>query len=334
MKKNWGFLIRFTISLAALAGLLWALRDKLGEAFLIVSRGFRWEWFLVAAALNLGATALISRRLQVVFRVQGVKVSFLQSLYLSILGLFFTLFFPSAFGGDVAKGYFAYQYSGKKLGSLTGVVLDRLLGSVTLVLIALLAVTVYSRSLANPAVERSVWGVLGILLLGTIFITNPRFAKKFQFLSFLIPSAKWRENLGNLYHALREYKNHKKLLVTCCIISVMAQLLFLAMGYFLARALGIGISLWPFFILMPLVGFVSMAPSLSGLGVREAGFVFFFKSLIPTEQAFALSLVYDLLFYGSAVAGGLLFAVKGGLKREILHELETVETLQEVGHDR
>ena len=325
MKKSLGFFLRLAISLITMAALVFALRGKFGEAFQIMRRGLRWEWLWIGAGVYVAATALISRRLQLVFKVQEVKVGFLQTFYLSFVGMFFNLFFPSAFGGDVAKGYFAYQYSGKKLGSLTGVLLDRLLGLVTLSGITLAAVTLYGHPLQVPAMKCSLYGWVGLLVFGAVFFTHRRFAQKFQFLFALIPSTQLRQKLSDLYHAIREYRNHKQLLFSCCIISVMAQFLFLAQNYFLSRALGIRISPAPFFVLMPLVAFVSLAPSLSGLGVREAGFVFFFKSLIPTEQAFAVSLLFDLIFYGCALAGGLVFAVKGGLKKEVLAGLEAVE---------
>jgi hypothetical protein len=304
-----------------------------GESVVLVWVGLEWGWFLAAVAVYLAALAAISWRLQIVLHLQGVKVKYLQAFYLCFIGCFFTLFLPSALGGDVAKGYYAYQYSGKKLGSLTGVVLDRLLGFTTLILIAGTAFAGYSQTLANPAIGRSIYGGLGLLIFGTLFFASRRFAGNFQALSFLIPSAKWREELSNLYHAIRNCLQHKGALVACLAISVGAQFLFFTDAYLLARSLGIDVALWIFFLLVPLVGFVSMAPSLSGLGVREAGFVFFFKSFMPIEQAFALSLLYDLLFYGTSVAAGVLFAFRGGLKRPVIHDLEVAEELREVGHD-
>ncbi len=332
MKKKAGFFLRLFISIAAAGLLCYTLRGKFGEAVQIMKQGFRWEWFTAGAVMNVIATALVSWRLQLVFKVQTVKLSFLKIFYLSFVGMFFTLFFPSAFGGDVAKGYFAYQYSGKKLGSLTAVLLDRLLGLVTLTLITFLAVISFSRELETIVPGGWLHGFIGLLIGLTAFVVfslfffaNRRFAKRFQFLSSLIPSAKLRKKLADLDGAIRDYKNHKQLLVSCCMISLVAQFLFLAQNYFLARSLGIQISFWSFFILMPLVTFVSLAPSLSGLGVREAGFVFFFKSLIPSEQAFALSLLFDLVFYGSALGGGIVFAFRGGLKKEVLEGLQAVE---------
>lgn len=331
MKKIGGLFLRIFVSLAAMAGLLYALRGKFGEAFLILKGGIHWGWFALAILAYFAALAFISWRLQLVFRVQGVKVNFSQSLYLSFLGHFFTLFFPSALGGDIAKGYFAYQYSGKKLGSLTGVVLDRLLGFMTLIVIAVLVLGFYSQGLATPLVARSLYMALGVLIFGTAFFASRRFAKRFHIFSFLVPSAKWREKLSDLYHAIRNLQHHKKIFLSCLAISIAAQFVFFCDAFFLSQSLGAGVSLWPFIVLMPLVAFVSMAPSLSGLGVREAGFVFFFKSFMPAEKALALALLYDIIFYGVSLLAGLVFAFRGGLRKETIHDLEKIEVLEEVG---
>jgi len=335
VKGKLGFFLRLFVSLGALGGLVFFLRSKVGKALEIIWQGLRWEWFLLAIGVYVAALAIISWRLQLVLRTQGVRVKFLQAFYLCFIGCFFGLFFPSALGGDVAKAYYAYQYSGKKLGSLTGVILDRLLGFMTLVVIALVVLLVHSKNVvANPVIERSVFGGLGLLAFVVLFFGSRRFAKVFQFFSHLIPSARWREELGNFYHAVRECMNHKGTILSSLAISVAAQFFFFTNAYLLGRSLGMEIALWSFFLLMPLVAFVSMAPSLSGLGVREAGFVFFFKSFIPAEQAFALSILYDLIFYGASFAAGLIFAFKGGLKREIIHDLEAAERLPEVGDGR
>ena len=328
-KKTWGLFLRVAVSLLTLAGLVYALRGKLGEAVAILKGGIQWPWFSLAVLVYFIALALISWRLEFVFRVQEVKVNFWEALYLSFIAQFFNLFFPSALGGDVVKGYYAYQYSGKKLGSFTGVLLDRLLGLTTMILIGLVAFMGHGgENFANPLFKRTAFGALGFLILGTTFFANPRFAEKFKFLSFLIPSPKWRQHLADLYQAIRKYGEHKDILFTCLALSVVAQLFFFLDGYFLSRSLNLPISAGVFFILMPIIGLVSMAPSLSGLGVREAGFVFFFRSIISTEQAFALSILYDVLLYGFSIAAGLLFAFRGGLKRGVLQDLEAVEEEQ------
>lgn len=333
MKKKWALILRVVVSIAGLAGLVYGLQGKFGEALEVVRKGLVWQWFLLAIGVYAVGLGVISRRFQLILHMQGVKLDFLKSFYVSFLGLFFNLFFPSALGGDIAKGYFVYEYSGKKLGSLTGVILDRLLGFFTIVLVALAALLAYSRNFAIAGmVLQSLVAMLGFLVLGIFFFSHRGFAQKFQFLKFLIPSKKWRENLSDFYHAIRGVKDHKRVLLLSLGVSLGAQILFFASNYLLARSLGLEISVWIFFVLMPLIFFVSMAPSLSGLGVREAGFIFFFQPFMPKEEAFALCLLYDILFYGSALLAGLLFALKGGLRREVIHDLEAAEKLPEVGY--
>lgn len=330
MQSKRGFFIRCGISLAALGGLIYAIRGEVVDALRVLQEGVRWDWFFYAILVYLVALVFASRRLQLIYRSQEVKLSFRQTFYLTFLGLFFTLFLPSAFGGDLAKGYYAYQYSGKKLGSTTGIILDRLVGFLSLFPIALTALLVYGRTLATPIVEQSVYGAMAIFAFASLFFTSRRIAKRFNFLFYLIPE-KWRSKCLDLYYAIRSYRNHLGIFGLCFLISLLGQLCFYWDVYLLARSIGIDVSIWPYLALVPLIGFVSLAPSLSGLGVREAGFVFFFKIFMPIEKALALSIIYDILFYGSALLAGIVFAFKGGLRKEVIHDLEIAgEKLQEV----
>lgn len=329
-KSYWGFVLRSTVSFLALIGLVYAVRGKLGEAFFILKTGVQWEWFFGGVALYCIAVGIVSARLRLILEIQKVEVSFTQAYYLSFIGLFFNLFFPSAVGGDIAKAYFAYQYSHKKLGSLTAVFLDRFLGFFALAAIAVAAFLAYSRSLFDmPLVKQSLFMVVGVLIFAVLFFGSRRFAKKFSFLWFLVPSSSWRDRLSDFYHAIRECRHHKKVTLVCLVLSLIGQISFMSTVYLLILGLGEAVDLRPFFLLMPLVSVVSMAPSLSGLGVREAGFVFFFKSIMPIEQAFALSLLHDLIYYGVAVGGGIWFAFAGGLKKGILNELQAAEAMPE-----
>ena len=329
MQSKRGFFIRCGISLAVLGGLMVAIRGEIVDALRVIQAGVRWDWFFYAILVYLVALALVSRRLQLIYRSQDVKLTFRQTFYLTFLGLFFTLFLPSAFGGDLAKGYYAYQYSGRKLGSTTGIILDRLVGFLSLFPIALTALLVYGRTLATPVVEQSVYGAMVVFASASLFFTSRRIAKRFNFLFSLIPD-KWRSKCLDLYYAIRSYRNHLGTFGLCFLISLLAQLCFYWDVYLLARSIGIDVSIWPYLALVPLIGFVSLAPSLSGLGVREAGVVFFFRIFMPVEKALALSIIYDILFYGSALLAGIVFAFRGGLRKEVIHDLEIAgEKLQE-----
>ena len=92
-KKDWGLVLRLVVTLIAIGALTYALRGKIGEAFLVMKEGLQWRWLFSAIGIYLLALSITALRLQLVFKVQGVKVNYPQSFYLTFLGLFFNLFF-------------------------------------------------------------------------------------------------------------------------------------------------------------------------------------------------------------------------------------------------
>ena len=113
--KSFGLIFRILVSVLAIAGILYSVRSEVAEALMILRTEVIWTWFLAAAATYFLAYCVLAFRLSFVFRVQHIHMTYREVLYLSFLGLFFNLFLPSAVGGDIAKIYYAYRHSGKKL---------------------------------------------------------------------------------------------------------------------------------------------------------------------------------------------------------------------------
>lgn len=327
MKKHpaTGLALRAGISLIALGAIFFILRDKLSETGSIIKSEVEWSWFLLAVVIYGFGICAQGLRLKLVFNVQKIKMSVLEAAYLHFIGLFFNLFFPSAVGGDVAKAYFAYKHSGKKMESTTSVILDRLMGFVALILMAITGTLLFSGQLKDPSVIQ--WVIFSLLLMiaTMFFFASKRVANRFLFLKVFIPSKKWRNRLSDLYHMIHNYRRHKTVLLLCILTSFVSQIMFIIAHYWLALSLGAQISMWLFFILIPLLAVVSMAPSVGGLGVREAGIVYFFSRYMASERAFALSLLLDILLYGYSFAAGIVFSIRGGLKTKLIHEMESLQ---------
>lgn len=319
------FLVRLFISLSAIFVVVYSLREHLHGSLLILRTEIVWPWFILAAFAYLAAHMVLALRLSCVFRVQEIHVTFKEALYLSFLGLFFNLFLPSAVGGDVAKAYYAYQHSGKKMESTIGVILDRLMGFVALILMAVVALVFFSRELNDGRIDKLVYVFLGIMLFSLFFFGSKRFARNFKVLAHLIPSAKFKKKLSDLYHGMYMYKSHKNILGLTILLSFFGQTLFIMIHYLTAISLNADVSIGLFFLFVPLIAIVSMAPSIGGLGVREAGVVFFLKNYMDPERALALSLLLDMIIYGFSLACGILYAVRGGLKAKVIHEMEELE---------
>lgn len=326
--KSSGILLRVTISLTALALIVYFLRSKLEDAIHIVATEVNWPFFFVAAFTYLIAITLLSLRLQMIFKSENVRINYREVFYLSFVGLFFNLFFPSAVGGDIAKAYYAYQHSGKKIASTSAVILDRLFGFMTIMIMAVIAVILFGKQMNVPQANHLVFGFLGLMTFCVLFFSSKKVAGSFKFIKVLIPSKPLQGAMTQIYHIIHSYKKKIPVFLTCIAVSFIAQSFFISVHYLLCRALHVDLSIERFFILVPIIGIVSMAPSIGGLGVREAGAIYFFSQFMSAERALALSLLMDLVIYGFSIAGGLLFAFQGGLQKRSLKEMEKMNVAQ------
>ncbi|MFA6600753.1 MAG: lysylphosphatidylglycerol synthase transmembrane domain-containing protein [Candidatus Omnitrophota bacterium] len=320
-----GTLLRLAVSLASIAAVAYVLRDKLDEALHILRHDVSWPCFSVVCVVYLAGLIVISMRMKYVFRVQQLYIGFRESFYLGCIGLFFNLFFPSAIGGDVAKAYFVYKHTGKKIESLTSVILDRLMGFVAMSLMAVVALFLFSKELGDPRIDRLIYVFMGFMLLVVCFLGSRHVARAFGFLRFLLPSERAKAKCRDIYYAFYGYKYHMHILVFSIVLSLLAQSLFVVAHYGLAYSLGLRLNLWIFFIVVPIIAIVSMAPSLGGLGVREAGAIYLFSRFMSPEQALAMSILIDLILYGFSFLSGILFSLKGGLRAKTIHEMEELE---------
>lgn len=320
-----GALLRIMVSLAAIGLVVFSMKGKFLESLAILRSEVILNWFVLALVTYLAAQTLLALRLFNILRLHEIRMRFGEVCYLVFIGLFFNLFFPSAVGGDVAKTYFVYKHSGKKLESLTSVIVDRLIGLIALMSMAAGAVFLFRDQIRDPNIRYIVYITTGMLILGLLFLGNKGFARSFRSLAVLIPSFQWREKLSILYHGLHAYRHHLKALAFAVLLSLIGQALFVLVHYWMTLSLGVHLSPWIFFVLVPVVAIASMAPSLGGLGVREAGLMYAFQRFLPSERAFALSLLVDCAIYGCGLIAGVIFSLRGGLKPKVIHEMEELK---------
>lgn len=322
MKKLGNSIFRLLVSCGAIALVFWSQRAHLTDALRILRTDIIWSYVFFAAATYTGALGIIALRLKLLFKVQKIRLTFRETFYLSLVGLFFNLFLPSAVGGDIIKVYYAAKRGGSKIHATTAVVWDRILGFSALLCMAMIGVALLYKELDDMRLDMLVVIFVVFFVLIGLFFMSKRFGRAFSFLKHLAPSEKIKKTLSSLYHSMHSFRSDKKILLQTLALSFAGQACFITLHYWLALGIGIEMNLWIFFILIPILSIVTMAPSLGGLGVREAALVYLFKHFIPNERALALSLLLDMLLYAFSFAAGILYAFKGGLKSETISEME------------
>ncbi|HPS37581.1 MAG TPA: lysylphosphatidylglycerol synthase transmembrane domain-containing protein, partial [Candidatus Omnitrophota bacterium] len=248
-----GKILRFFISFAVLGLVIFLMRDKLHESLGILKSEVRWEWFGFAVVGYFIGLAIVSERIQWVFRVQEIRMKFGECYYLTFVGLFYNLFLPSALGGDVVRAYYAYKHSGKKIESATSILLDRLLGFLATISMAVFGMMYFSKEASNPYIEYAVYGACVVLGFFVVFFASKRFARLFKGLKILVPSEKLKHRLAEVYHAIYGYRHHRGPVLVAILLSFVGQAVFIAVNYLIAVSLGVDINFWNFFILIPVI---------------------------------------------------------------------------------
>jgi uncharacterized membrane protein YbhN (UPF0104 family) len=86
------------------------------------------------------------------------------------------------------------------------------------------------------------------------------------------------------------------------------------MNYVLGLSLRDRVSIWYYFLFVPITSIVTLLPvSFAGLGVREGAYVFLFTQAgMPQETALSLSLlVYVVSIFAPGLIGGVIYVLKG-----------------------
>jgi len=240
-----------------------------------------------------------------------------------MISLFFNLFLPSAVGGDIAKAYYIYKDSGKKMASVTSVLFDRFFGLMATISIGFSTFLLAHQHIDNPKIGQLLFCVTGVVLVIVLFVMSHRFSKPARSLLLGIFPKRFHEQFNKLFEALDLYRERRIDFCLAYFYSLVAQAMFITLIYFLARSIHIHLPIALFFLFLPLIAVVSMIPSIGGLGVREAATVYLFRGYASLDQAVAISLICDLFLYGIGCACGILYAVRGGAS---IRELERMES--------
>jgi len=82
--------------------------------------------------------------------------------------------------------------------------------------------------------------------------------------------------------------------------------------YLLGLAVGIDLSLWYYFLFIPIISALLMIPSVGGLGIREGGTVLLFSQVgVDEHQALVLALAWDITMLVTGLIGATIYIIQG-----------------------
>ena len=315
LKKKLSIILRVCVSVGLLGGLIWLMRKdaaNIGDILAACNM-----WYLVAAIFVFCCNSLgLAWRLKVIFHGENLYLSFAECLQLTYMGYFFNNFMPTAVGGDVIKAHFSVKSPENRIRSYASVMMDRLIGLYSFLVVAAFAIIVDGGRFQIAIIRPLVFSLLagGVVIFAAL--TNRRVAEMMERFFAKIKLGKLGDRLDAVYKIVHDYRNRLDIVGKGLAISIILQSVYFFTIYLFFLALGSSIGLGNLFLVMPVVTFISMIPSIGGLGVREGAMVAFFSPLVGRDTSFAVSLLLLFGLFIISFVGGLTYLYWINFKRK------------------
>ncbi|MBI5709572.1 MAG: flippase-like domain-containing protein [Candidatus Eisenbacteria bacterium] len=285
------------------------------------------RWLVAAAALLLFSNALGAHQWNRLLHAAGIRIPFWKVFSYYHVGLFFNNFLPANIGGDLARVLDASRYGSSRATAFSTVLMDRLVGTVTLASLALVTTLplLFPSYDTPPAFRHFHFPLLYLALVGFFgFSITLLWAVLHPALLPAVERALARVGLGgfgpaldDLAARLRGFRDQRRLFRELFTVAALIQVARIGVHVLVAWALGLHVRVLYFFLFVPLLAvIVSLPISLNGIGVREgAGIALFHLVGVGAGSAFSLQFTTYLVAVTVSLLGGLVFVVRTPRRR-------------------
>jgi uncharacterized protein (TIRG00374 family) len=295
-------LLRATVALGLTIAVVW--RSHPAE-IVRAAGGARTEWIAAAIALVLIDRTLMAWRWIALLGVlnRDTRPPLPTLLRIFFISTFVGTFLPASVGSDAARAYGLARSRVAAAPAVASVLMDRLLGVVSLLIVTLAGLTVARDLLAEPGIVAalSVTSVVCGLCLVLVFSTR---AGSLATRLIALSSVRTIRRAGEeLIAAVQAYRAAQATLVAVLAASIAVQLLRIAQALALGFSLSLAAPAVAYLAFVPIILLVMLLPiSVNGLGTSQLAFAWLFaRAGVPAPEAVALS----FLFLGLGVLGNL-----------------------------
>ncbi|MEW6221087.1 MAG: lysylphosphatidylglycerol synthase transmembrane domain-containing protein [Thermodesulfobacteriota bacterium] len=303
--------LRAAVSLSALGLVAFFYWEQLPAVLQQLARVEPLPFGLSLAAF-FGGLVFLAVRLRLILLAHRASITTRQVYHLNLVALFFNNVLPSSLGGEAVKAYYLYRGTGGLLASFGAVLMDRICGLLTVVLVGSLSLALWAQDLASERIVRSLEVLAAVTVVALLVLFNRTISDWVHRARVPLLPPQVTAMLRDLFATIHFYRHRPLVLLGAVGLSVAGQFFFVLNIYYLAVSLGIAIPLTFFFAFLPICAVTGLAPSMNGVGVREATFIFFLHAYAPADQALALSLLTTVSLILIGMAGGVAYALKGG----------------------
>ena len=287
------------LRLAVTAAILWWLSSRIDMRAALSAIGAisMPHLALVLALVALDRAVMIWRWL-LLLRAADVRVSGAEAARLFLVSSFVGSFLPAGVGGDAARAWGLSQLTARLGDALASVVVDRVLGVLSLAAMGAVGLAVSASGNATGRVVAAV-AVVSLACIGAFWAD--------AVLRWAVPPHRHggplARRLLRLADAVARYRAHRGALAAVMAWSLGVQFLRITQAYVLGDGLGMHVPFSYYLVFMPLGLLMLLLPvSVSGFGVPQGVIVWLLRPAgVPDALSFALSTLIVL----TGLAGNL-----------------------------
>jgi uncharacterized protein (TIRG00374 family) len=219
---------------------------------------------------------------------------------------------PGNLGVELLRVYGLARTTADTALAATSVLVERILA-----FFALLALVMAGLAFRPPQLPLEImytaWLGFVLLILAIVALMVPQLRRASLLLLPGARLARVRSVIQRIFLTLDDYKRQPWLMLYSFGLAVCFQLLRCVVAAVGAAALGVHLPFVFFVVIIPVIVLLAMLPiSIAGLGVREAGYVYFFGLVgMPPEVAFSLALTIQVCVLLLTLPGAWLYMRRG-----------------------
>ena len=277
------------LKLSVSAGLiLWLMHESDISHIFDLFMKLNWIDFLLIFSVLILGILVASVRWNKVLKVLKMDVSYLESIKLLWIGLFFGQAMPSSVGGDLFKGYYLKQKGYTLKNTAIAVLLDRIFGLFALIVVVILLLPLLFSIISEPVAR---WSVVSIIPFAAIGISSLFLLERAP--SF-ISALKLVKKMINFIAECRILIFSKNTSFSLLLLSILIHVISIVSIIVISQSLFDQIPVVGLMLVMPLVIlFMALPISIAGWGVREGVMVVGLSYVgVSSDTALAISLLY------------------------------------------
>lgn len=293
---------------------VWILRGADLSLILETMASANKPLLIVAFSLFFVGYLVTASRWRLLLKAQAIDTRLGYLVQSFMVAMFFNNFLPSTIGGDAVRVYDSWRLGKSKSRALTVIFVDRLLGLLALILLAL-AGSFFAHRLTDRVPGLTLWIIAAagaaLLLSYLIFFPPGRIAEWTGIGRLPLPGTV-RRMVGKLGDALELFRGRDDVLWRALLLSFVLQINVVLHFFVISLALQFPVPWHAFVLIVPLATVTMMLPiAINGIGVREGAFAVLLSAYgIGSAQAVAFAWISYGFILLQGLLGGAVFALR------------------------